>query len=221
MNPTARFLPTVILLLILATGAHAERKTVALGLLGGITSTSYWGEAANDVDFEIWPTTGFTLAFHLPAFLGLEVDMLYVSKSGSLRETVFDTTMKANRTKVSTINLHGLEFPFMIKITAPTESEVQPIFFGGPSLAWHFSKKSFTEYIDIANGGTVIPEELEPLLPQERLKDYEWSLCFGGGVEWGLGSFQLRFNLGRESLDKSGDIDLKTATVAVMAGFIF
>ena len=221
MNLTARLLPTATLLLLLATGVHAERKPVALGLVGGITSTSYWGEAVNDVDFEIWPTTGFTLAFHLPVFLGLEMDVLYVAKSGSIREKVFDTTLQADRTKVSTIKLHGLEIPFMIKITAPTESEVQPIFFGGPSLAWHFSRESFTEFIDIANGGTVIPEELPPAVEPENLREYEWSLCLGGGVEWGLGSFQLRFNLGRESLDKTGEVDVKTATVAVMAGFIF
>lgn len=221
MNLPARILPTALLILLAASHARAERKTVSLGLVGGITSTTYWGDAANDVDFEIWPTTGFTLAFHLPVFLGLEADMLYVSKSGSTRRRVFDDSLQRNRTLVSTVKLHGLEFPFMIKITAPTESEVQPIFFGGPSLAWHFSRKSFTEYIDIANGGTVIPEEAKPLIDPENLKEYEWSLCLGGGVEWGLGSFQLRFNVGREGLDESGSVDLKTVTAAVMAGFIF
>jgi hypothetical protein len=202
-------------------GARAERKTVALGLVGGVTSTSYFGNDVQDVDFEIWPTAGFTLAFHLPAFLGLETDLLYVAKSGSTRKDVYDSSFGGDRTFVSTIKLQALEIPFMIKITAPTESEVQPIFFGGPSLAYFFSKKSFSEFIDVANGGTVIPEEQPPLVKSENLVDYEWSLCVGGGVEWGLGSFQMRFNIGRNSLDKSEAVDLKTFNAAVMAGFIF
>ena len=220
-----RSLPTAltisIIMLLFASGVRAERKTVALGLVGGITGASFWGNEVHSYDVEIWPTTGFTLAFHLPAFIGLETDLLYVSKSGAINHDVFDTSIQANRNKVNTLKLHALEIPFMIKITAPTESEVQPIFFGGPSVAYFFSKKSFSEYIDIANGGTVIPEETPPLIELKNLVDYEWSLCFGMGVEWGLGSFQLRCNFGSETLDKTKAAEVKTFTTAVMAGFIF
>lgn len=232
MNLPARFSPTTprllyrlscllaLLLLLTASGARAERKTVALGLVGGITGASFWGDEVHSYDVEIWPTTGFTLAFHLPVFLGLETDLLYVSKSGAINHDVPDSVL-GTRNKVNTLKLHALEIPFMIKITAPTESEVQPIFFGGPSVAYYFSKKSFSEYIDIANGGTVIPEETPPLIEMKNLVDYEWSLCFGLGVEWGLGSFQIRTNIGSETLDKTKKADVKTFTTAVMAGFIF
>jgi hypothetical protein len=40
-------------------------------------------------------------------------------------------------------------------------------------------------------------------------------------VEWGLGSFQMRCNIGKNSLDKSQSKDVKTVVLAVMAGFIF
>jgi hypothetical protein len=108
----------------------------------------------------------------------------------------------------------------MIKVTAPTESEVQPIFFGGPSLAWFLSKKAFSEYIETTDG-FVVPEEATPIVAQEDLPDYEWSLCVGAGLEWGLGSFQVRANFGQNSLDKSKAVDLRTFNLAVMAGFIF
>jgi hypothetical protein len=209
-----------LLLAALALPAAAERKPIALGLVGGVTSTWYYGDDVHDFNFEIWPTAGFTLAFHLPAFLGFETDLLYVGKSGSTRSNVYDTTIDANRRLVSTFKLHALEIPFLIKVTAPTESEVQPIFFGGPSLAWFLSKESFSEYIE-ANDGFVIPQEVKPIVAPENLPDYEWSLCVGAGVEWGLGSFQVRANLGQNSLDKSGEVDLRTFNLAVMAGFIF
>lgn len=223
MNPVpTSSLPLRILALLAAAAgiASAERKPVSPGLVGGITSTSYYGKDIHDFDFGLWPTTGFTLAFHLPAFLGLEADLLYVGKSGSTRRDVYDALENRTRKLVSNFKLHALEIPFMIKITAPTESEVQPIFFGGPSLAWFFSRKSFSEFID-ANDGMITPEEVEPIVPRRNLAEYEWSLCVGAGVEWGLGSFQLRANIGQNSLDKSGTVDMRTFNLAVMAGFIF
>ncbi len=215
MTPTVRLSLTALLLPLFFSQLHAERKPVALGLVGGMTAASYWGKDVHKFDTELWPTVGFTLAFHLPVFLGLETDLLYVSKSGSI------TSTDDGRTKVNTIKFHALEMPLMLKITAPTESEVMPIFFGGPSLAYAFSKESYSEYIDIANGGTVIPEETPPFINPDNLSELDWSLCMGAGVEWGLGSFQLRFNFGKDSLDKSKAKDVKTVVVAVMAGFIF
>jgi hypothetical protein len=208
-------------LLALSAGkAAAERKPVALGLLGGITSTSYYGNDVHDFDFEIWPTAGVSLAFHLPAFLGLETDVLYVGKSGSTRRDVPDTATGGTRKLVSTFKLNAVEIPLMIKVTAPTESEVQPIFFGGPSLAWFLSKKSFSEFIETSDG-FVVPEEVKPIVDKKDIPDYEWSLCIGAGVEWGLGSFQIRGNIGQNSLDKTKTVDLRTFNLAVMAGFIF
>ena len=215
MTHSLRLPVSACLLALLALDARAERKTVALGLVGGITAASFWGDEVKAFDTEIWPTTGFTLAFHLPVFLGVETDLLYLAKSGAIRSD------DAGRTKVNTLKLQALEIPFLIKVTAPTESEVMPIFFGGPSVAYFFSKKSYSEYIDIQNGGTVVPEETPPLIKTGDLQDYDWSLCLGAGVEWGLGSFQLRCNLGNKSLDKSGEKNVKTVVLALMAGFIF
>jgi len=221
MTSYARLPSIVLLLLALGAGsARAERKPVALGLLGGVTSTSYYGKDVRDFDFEIWPTAGFSLAFHLPAFLGVETDLLYVAKSGSTRRNVYDSTLGMDRKLVSTFKLHALEIPLMIKVTAPTGTEVEPIFFGGPSFAWFFSRKSFSDYIDVADG-IVVPQEEQPIILPENLVPYEWSLCVGAGVEWGLGSFQMRVNFGQKSLDKTESVDLRTANLAVMAGFIF
>jgi hypothetical protein len=214
-HPSRFSLILATFLAISISDIRAERKPVALGLVGGLTAASFWGEDVGEFDTELWPTTGFTLAFHLPVFLGLETDLLYVSKSGAIR------TEENGRTKVNTFKYHVLEIPFLLKITAPTESEVMPIFFGGPSMAYAISKKSYSEFIDIGSGGTVMPEGTPPMVKPENVSDIDWSLCLGAGVEWGLGSFQFRFNFGKESLDKSKEKDIKTVVLAVMAGFIF
>ncbi len=193
---------------------HAERKPVAFGLVGGITGAGFWGNDIKEFDMTIWPTTGITLAFHLPVFLGLETDVLYVAKSGAIR------TYEGDRTIVNTIKLQSLEIPFMVKVTAPIGTEVMPIFFGGPSLSYVFSKDSYSEYIDIS-GNLVNPTPAPIYIDKGNIKDITWDLCLGGGVEWGLGSFQLRFNFGNSSIDKSKEKEVKTLVIALMAGFIF
>jgi hypothetical protein len=150
------------------------------------------------------------------------MDLLYVAKSGAIRTYDPDPVIAgAERVKVNTIKIQALEIPFLLKITAPTGGEVLPIFFGGPSLSYHFSKDSFSEYITFGSGGTVIPEETPRMIEKENLTDYEWNLCLGGGVEWGLGSFQLRFNLGKNTIDQTSQRDVRTFVVAIMAGFVF
>lgn len=201
--------------------ASAERKPVALGMLGGITSSSFWGSDIKEFDLNLWPTVGMSLAFHLPVFLGIETDVLYVSKDGSIRTYPVDASTGLSRTVVNTIKLQALEIPLLLKITAPTENEVLPIFFGGPSVAYVFSKDSYSEFIDITSNGTVSPVATTPYIDKANIPDLDWSLCLGAGVEWGLGSFQLRFNFGKNSLDKSGKYDVKTVTIALMGGFIF
>jgi hypothetical protein len=224
-HPRRRATLTWILALsaaLLAGPAFAERKPVAFGLVGGVTGAGFWGKGVDEFDFSVWPTTGLTLAFHLPVFLGVETDLLYVAKSGTIRSYEANPSdPEGSRTKVNTIKAQTLEIPFLIKVTAPTENEVLPIFFAGPSVAYLFSKDSYSEFIDIGSSGTVNPEQTPPYIEKKNLVDYDWSFCFGGGVEWGLGSFQLRVNLGKDSLDKSKQKEVKTFVVALMAGFIF
>ena len=215
MTTPVRISLPALLIAFLCVDADAERKTVAAGLVGGLTAASFWGDEVKEFDTELWPTVGVTLAFHLPAFLGVETDVLYVNKSGAIRST------EGGRPKVNTIKYHALEIPLLLKITAPTGNEVMPIFFGGPSLAVAVSRKSYSEFIEVASGGTVIPTPATPLIEPGNLSEMEWSLCVGGGVEWGLGSFQMRMNFGRGSLDISKSADVKTVVLAVMAGFIF
>ena len=209
-----RQLPGLLLLLV-ASSAMAERKPVALGLLGGVGMASLWGKDVEELDLRIWPVTGFSLAFHLPVFLGFESDLIYSSKGSGF------SGEEDGKLKVTNVTAHCLDVPFMIKVTAPTGGEVNPIFFGGPAFSYFVSKKVTTEWITFGSGGTVSAEPATPLVRREDVPDYEWNLTIGGGVEWGLGTFQIRANLAQHSLDKTKTHDVRTLLVAVMAGFIF
>ncbi len=209
--------PSIILVLIsLFTLPHAERKPVAFGLLGGLGGTSFWGNDVHDFAMDIAPTAGFTLTGHLPEFIGIEIDALYSVKTGSFRKFLND-----KQTQVSSVKIHYLEFPLLLKITAPTEGEVHPIFFGGPALSRAIIKKSNTDLISIGSGGIISPETLEPEIKKENIDDFDFSLMVGGGLEWGLGTFQLRLDLGEHSIDKTKALDIKTFHVVMIAGFIF
>ena len=118
MNLPARFSPTTLrllyrlscllalLLLLTASGARAERKTVALGLVGGITGASFWGDEVHSYDVEIWPTTGFTLAFHLPVFLGLGSFQIRTN----IGSETLDKTKKADVKTFTTAVMAGFIF---------------------------------------------------------------------------------------------------------------
>ena len=78
-----------------------------------------------------------------------------------------------------------------------------------------------TEWISFGSGGTVSTEPATPLVLKETVPDYESNLTVGGGVEWGLGTFQLRLSMAGISLDESGTHDVGTFLVSVLAGFFF
>jgi len=216
MGSRPRLLIPVFLAVFLAQKPlFAERKTLAYGMLGGISGTALWGKDIHEPDLDIWLTSGLTLAFQLPAFLGVETDLLYVGKSAAYTRDTDD-----GGTQVNKITAHTLEIPVMLKVTMPTESEVQPVFYGGWSFGYWLSKNFSSEIITTIDG-SVQPETLPPEIAKEDLPAWEQSLVVGGGVEWGLGTFQLRFSLGQDSIDGSGRLDIKNLVTLLMAGFIF
>ncbi len=197
------------------TPAHAERKAVAFGLLGGLTGASLWGEDVNEIDIELRPTAGLTLTFHMPQFLGIEMDGFYFVKTGALASSV------EGDTRVDRFTLHYLEFPLLLKITAPTESEAQPVFFVGASYARLVHKESTSEFIG-GEGGIIAPTPIDPpLILEENLNDNQINFTLGGGLEWGLGTLQMRLSLARNSIDATEGVDIRHVLLGVLAGFIF
>lgn len=210
-----RALFTVLCLALAGTTAWAERKPIALGLLGGVNVASFYGDEVSEVEAKVWPVTGFSLAFHLPLFLGLETELLYASRGGT-----YDV-QESGASRVNVLTAHTLTIPTLIKVTAPTESETQPIFMVGPSFAVLVVKDFTSESIALGAGGLIAPEALEPRIPKSRLRDVDICLTVAGGLEWGLGTFQIRANIGQQTLDKKGEVDLRTFTLDFLAGFIF
>jgi hypothetical protein len=210
-----RVLPLLLATLLPAASAYAERKPFAMGLLGGVGAASLWGSDVEELDLRIWPVAGLSMGLNLPAFLGFESDILYSSKGSGF------SGEEDGRLKVTTVTAHCIDVPFMLKVTAPTGTEVMPIFFGGPAFSYFVSKQVTTEWISFGSGGTVSAEPATPLVLKENVPDYEWNLTLGGGVEWGLGTFQMRLNLAQNSLDKTKTHDVRTFLVSVLAGFVF
>jgi hypothetical protein len=199
-----------------AMWAQAERKPVAFGMLGGITGTTLWGDDIHAPDARIWLTAGLSLAFHLPAFLGVETDLLYVGKDAAYKQKT-----AAGEDQVNKITAHTLAIPVLLKMTAPTESEVQPVFYLGWSFDHWLSKDFSSEIIATGPGGIIAPEALPAEIEKSELPEWEQSLIVGGGVEWGLGTFQLRFSLGQNTIDGTERLDIKSLVTTVMAGFLF
>jgi hypothetical protein len=182
---------------------------------------TFWGDDAEAFDdIRFWPVAGFSLALHLPQFLGIETDLLYASRGGAYAK---DTTVTAGRisNKVNTIKAHTLTIPLLLKITAPIGTEVQPFFFGGPAWAYLLSKDFATELVGPDSNGNIQTVPLTPAIPRGDMVNFDVFITVGGGLEWGLGTFQMRLNLAQQSLDGKKKVDVRTLTLDVMAGFVF
>ncbi len=196
-------------------GARAESKPVAAGMLGGLNAATLWGHNVHDFDVRFWPEVGFSLNVRFPVLVGLETDLLYASRGSTFKSD------DSAGSRVNTFHLQTLTLPLLVKITAPIGYEVQPVFFGGPSLAYAFSKSNTSEVIATDVNGNVTTENLDPLIPPADLQTLDVLLTVGGGLEWGLGTLQARLNFGERPLDKTGVVDVHTFTLDVMAGFTF
>ncbi len=207
------FFPVVALLFHALS--WAERKPVALGLMGGLNTSTLWGDNSNAFDEQsVWPIAAFSLAVNLPELLGIEMDLMYASRGSSFSSPA-DTGNYIN-----TVKIHTLTVPLLLKITAPIGTEAQPIFFGGPAIAYFASKGFASEKIYMMNG-TVESKTVIPLISPENMRDYEILLVLGAGVEWWSGTVQCRINLAQGSLDTTKKMDIKTLTIDLLAGFVF
>ncbi len=202
---------------LLPAQASAERKLFAFGLLGGMSGSAFWGSDVEAFDVHLWPTGGVSATFNLPVMLAFELEALYSYKGGVLKRKNPD---RNNDLKLTFLQNHYIEVPFLVKLSAPTGMEAIPIFFIGPSYSWKIAGTPAGEF-PTTEGGVYMGEPAEPDISAANLRDDDLSLVIGGGLEWGLGTLHMRANLGQQSLDRTGALDVRTVGLSIMAGFIF
>jgi len=190
-------------------GAVFGRRLTEIGLKAGLNIADYKGG---------WPDTGSKMGFCGGAFItcsinemfAVQTEFLFSMKGANLGEIV-RTDEFGIMIETSTIRevLNYLEIPVLGKLSLLPQNRVKPNLFAGPSFALKLSGKH-----------KVGSQETN----MENLKDTDYGLVFGGGVDFELGpgglTVDARYNLGLTKIYDSG-IDVKNRVISVMLGYSF
>ncbi len=190
-------------------GAVFGRKLTEIGLKAGLSIADYKGG---------WPDTDSRMGFCGGAFItcsinemfAVQTEFLFSMKGADLGEKV-RTDEFGNIIETSSVRevLNYLEIPVLGKLSVLPQSCVKPNLFAGPSFALKLSGKH-----KVGSQETDI----------EYLKDTDYGLVLGGGVDFELGQGQLtvdaRYTLGLAKIYDSG-IDVKNRAISVMLGYSF
>jgi len=187
-------------------------KVITGGLKIGMNSANLYGEAVKKLKEEVgqelqskWGLcAGGFIRFNIGKILAIQPEFLYTMKGAKFEETVLDETMKY------TINLSYLEIPVFVKLMIPTPGGIKPSLFAGPAVAIKLSAKEKLKY-----AGQTKEEDIE------QIKDTDYGLIIGAGVDFGKLTVDLRYVLGLTAIEEEAVFETKNGVISLIVGYSF
>ncbi len=200
---------TVVCMILLPNSSLAIELTGGLKI--GANFANFYGEDLKELeeglgeDFEsrLGICIGGFITVNISEMFAIQPEVLYSMKGSKVEGTLFGETFKVE------FNLSYLEIPVLVKLRIPTQGNVKPSLFVGPSLAIKLSGKGKIEY-----AGESEEEDLE------ELKDTDFGLIMGAGIDFGKLTVDLRYNLGLTKIPEEDD-DVKNKVISLMIGYSF
>jgi hypothetical protein len=112
----------------------------------------------------------------------------------------------------ATVEADMFQIPLLLKVGA-TEGPVRPFVVAGPAFGFVTSAKAKFE-------GAGISDE-EDLKETDQIETVEVSGIIGGGIRFGRGSVEYRYDHGFRDMDKDADSKVQTRTHSILFGFSF
>ena len=188
-------------------------KGITAGFKIGVNYADLFGEEARAMEQALgtelkskWGLcAGGFIQFNISKVLAIQPEFLYSMKGARMEEEVLGETMKV------ALNGSFLEVPVLIKLMIPTPGGVKPSLFVGPAIAFKLSVKMKTEY-----AGDTDEEDLS-----DDMKNTEFGLIIGGGLDFGKLTFDVRYNLGLTTLSIYEGEEIKNGVISLKVGFSF
>lgn len=201
----------VALMLLLPNSSLA--KGITGGLKIGMNSANLHGEAVKKLKEEVgeelqskWGLcAGGFIRFNIGKIFAIQPEFLYTMKGAKFEETVLDEAMKY------TMNLSYLEIPVFVKLMIPTPGGIKPSLFAGPAVAIKLSGKTKLKYA----GQTIEEEDVE------NMKDTDFGLIIGAGVDFGKLTVDLRYVLGLTAIEEEAEFETKNGVISLIVGYSF
>jgi len=196
-----------------------KRGITAKGLKIGLNFTNFYGENVavfeDPFDEYVESKMGFCIGafitYNILDMFAIQPEILYTTKGAKSEEELWGRTLKGS------INLSYLEIPVLAKFLIPSQSNIKPSFYAGPSLAIKLSGKKRGEY-----NGDVKKEDLQ------NVKGTDLGLVIGAGLDLNLGflgqgkvTVDIRYTFGLTSISEIRRHDEKNKAISLMIGYKF
>jgi len=205
-------IPVILLTLFVSQAVYGQSfqdSPLNWGIKGGVNIATMYGDQVDNADVRAGFTGGLFLNYHFTRNWSIQPEVLFSMKGADLGEGLTGETGGAD------YELGYLEIPILAKYTFTTSSMVKPYLNLGPQVG-------FTLYGN-SNGQD---------LNNDQLKDAEFVLAAGGGIDLAVASspsnfvqtvgLDLRYTLGlTDTFDVPGDPEARNQafTAAITVGF--
>jgi len=203
-----RSITSLVVVLIIAVSLASAQK-ISGGIKAGMNLANLHGDEVEDSKMKMGFCGGGFVSFILGKVVVIQPELLYSQKGAKWEEEFMDETYKM------TYKFNYVEIPLFIKMIAPVQGTVKPNLFLGPYFGIMIADARVEAEID----GTTMEDDLE------GVKDTDFGVVFGAGVDFGLGKgkvvFDVRYSLGLTTLDDEGEADVKNNVLSFLLGYSF
>ncbi len=129
-------------LLLVGAATVKAQSPIGFGIKGGTTFSSF-SRSQPHTGSKLGFTAGVYGNYSFSERLGVQVEAAYCQQGGSFTQFRDDTRFGGEsdfftrNVTTSTITLHNIEVPVLLRVTIPTQSDVKPLLFAGPSVGFN------------------------------------------------------------------------------------
>ncbi len=227
-------------ILLLAMGNSHAQAEFNFGVKGAGEMYQLWNM---DGDFSsplLGFGGGFFARFTFLGVLGIQPEMLYMQKGGKFSQNFTNQDVyNSDSTELlysgitivqtRTTKINSLTFPLLFKLYAPGFIAARPNLFAGPFYAYQIGDRKIESTVLGNQGGQIYSgEAFHGYLDLDKGEDnpHEMGIMLGLGIDFGLGTFDLRYALGLSEIEKSPAAgkeleDYHTGVLFLSFGFLF
>ena len=212
---SATRISAAISLALLVIGSQADGQTMRAGVNAGIDFANVSTNTDDDLNSKMGFSGGGFFGVDLAEMFRVQLNAQYVQKGTKFDE--FGVELK--------INLSYIELMLPLTLVIPIEdSPIAPRIYAGPAIAFETSCKVSASFEGQEVSADCVDEDLELDL---ATKSTDYSVFFGGGVDFALGSgvltLDVLYNLGLNNVSdvEFDDAEIKNRNLQILIGYGF
>ncbi len=215
----------IVLLLLGFSSVVFAQGITAKGVKGGLNIATLTGYELGGEKYKIGFVFGGFLTYELNQKFSLQPELLFTMKGAKFedvdKETEDDGSQYYDKYEISW-NLNYLEIPVLAKLNIPMKENIKSNIFYGPALGIKIGATYDIdhEYWEKDENGNIVEEINESDKSEIKIiKNMDFGIVFGAGVEFGKIMVDARYNLGLSTItDENGVSKMKNSVISLILG---